>query len=508
MNKLFFLFLLAGLSLCCGTSVEAPAENAQPAPQKLAADIWIKGGTLIDGSGTEAFGADVMIKDDKILYLGATDNIEVSAAQTLEAKGMIVSPGFIDAHSHGGTLNNIAQGVTTICLGQDGNSGKLSSLHARLESEDQALALNEAWWVGHGSLRTGSGVGTRKNPGIKLIDGMREQLSILLQKGAFGLSTGLEYVPGMYASQEELLELARAVGRYDGVMVSHLRNEDDDQLFGAIDELVACGERCRVHVSHIKSVYGKGAARANEILSYLDVAQAKTKGLTADLYPYVASFTTIGIVFPNWARPPADYASVRRSREKELAAYLRDRVNKRNGPEATLLGSGAYVGKTLAQVAKEQNRAFEEVLMDIGPKGASAAYFVMDEELQKALTLWPQLMISSDGSGTMRHPRGYGSFTKVLSEWSLADELMSLETAIYKMTALPAATFGFENRGLLKEGYYADVAIFTPEALRTEADFVNPHILAEGMHFVLINGQIVWQDQKWNGIKAGKLLKK
>ncbi|MEL7530424.1 MAG: amidohydrolase family protein [Bacteroidota bacterium] len=506
-KSLHFLLLYLSL-LACNNPAEAPAENAPPKPQKLSADLWIQGGTIIDGSGGEAFGGDVLIKDQQIIYLGKTEALEVEASQTIDAQGMLVSPGFIDAHSHGGTRNNLAQGVTTLCLGQDGNSGALASLHTKLESENLALALNEAWWVGHGSLRSGSGVGTRKDPGIKLIDGMREQLSILLHKGAFGLSTGLEYVPGMYADQEELLALATAVGQTDGVMVSHMRNEDDDQLFAAIDELAACGERCRVHVSHLKSVYGKGEARAQEIIAYLDQVGAQTQGLTADLYPYTASYTTIGIVFPEWARPPADYPSVRHSREKELAAYLRERVNKRNGPAATLFGSKAYAGKTLAQVAREQNRPFEEVLMDIGPRGASAAYFVMDDELQKALTAWPQLMISSDGSETMHHPRGFGSFTKVLSEWSLEDQIMSLEKAIYKMTGLPAATFGFENRGLLKEGYYADIAIFKPEALRSSASFIKPHRLAEGMHLVLINGQIVWQNQEWNGKKAGQLLKK
>ncbi|MFK7924379.1 MAG: amidohydrolase family protein, partial [Bacteroidia bacterium] len=234
----------------------------------------------------------------------------------------------------------------------------------------------------------------------------------------------------------------------------------------------------------------------------------KTKGLTADLYPYSASYTTIGIVFPKWARPPAKYESVRRSREKELATYLRDRINKRNGPEATLFGSKAYAGKTLAQVAKEQNRPFEAVLMDMGPSGASAAYFVMDDELQKALARWPDLMISSDGSETMRHPRGYGSFTKVISEWSLKDELFSLETAIYKMTGLPAATFGFEKRGLLKEGNFADIAIFKPEAIQAKANFVEPHLLAEGMNWVIINGQIAWDNNQKTSIQAGRLLKK
>ncbi len=423
---------------------------------------------------------------------------------------MIVSPGFIDSHSHGGILNNLAQGVTTICLGQDGNSGSLKQLASELEEDSRKLSLpvNEAWWVGHGTLRSDTGVGTRRDPGAKLIDGMKEQLAILLEKGAFGLSTGLEYIPGIYADQEELIELARVLGRYDGVMVSHIRNEDDDQLFGALDELAACGEYCRVHVSHVKSVYGKGETRAQEIVAYLDQVGASTQGMTADLYPYSASYTTIGIVFPKWARPPADYFSVRRSRGKELSDYLKARVEKRNGPEATLFGSKKYAGKTLAQVAKEQNRPAEEVLMDIGPTGASAAYFVMDDELQKALSAWPHLMISSDGSETMRHPRGYGSFTKVLSEWTLRDEIMSLETAIYKMTGLPAATFGFEKRGLLKEGYYADIAIFKPEDLRAKANFVEPHILAEGMHLVFINGQIVWQGQKWNGTKAGQMLKK
>ncbi|MEM6345949.1 MAG: amidohydrolase family protein [Bacteroidota bacterium] len=507
MKNLSFITLFALLSLHCGSPAEAPVENAQSDPQKLSADIWIKGGSLIDGSGREAFVGDVLIKGQQIIYLGNTEQKIVQAQQTIDASGMTVSPGFIDAHSHGGILNNLAQGVTTICLGQDGNSGSLNTLADELDTKNLQLPLNEAWWVGHGTLRTETGVGTRRNPDDKMIDGMGKQLALLMDKGAFGLSTGLEYIPGIYAEREELLALARVVGRFEGMMVSHIRNEDDDQLFVALDELTACGKYCRVHVSHLKSVYGKGQVRAQEILAYLDKVGVRTKGMSADLYPYSASYTTIGIVFPKWARPPADYFSVRRSREEELSAYLRERVKKRNGPEATLFGSKKYAGKTLAQVAREQNRSSEEVLMDIGPTGASAAYFVMDDELQKALTAWPNLMISSDGSETMHHPRGYGSFTKVLSEWSLEDQIMGLETAIYKMTALPAATFGFEKRGLLKEGYYADIAIFKPENLRAKASFINPHILAEGMHIVLINGQIVWQDQKWIGNKAGQMLK-
>ncbi|MEL6649248.1 MAG: amidohydrolase family protein [Bacteroidota bacterium] len=498
-----YLWLFLFLSGSC----IPPSENAPPPPSEpIIADIWIKGGQVIDGSGTKAFGADVLIKDQNIVYIGATKGIEVKAAQIFSAEGMVVAPGFIDAHSHGGTVNYLAQGVTTLCLGQDGNSGNTNALLAKLESPPFGLPLNEAWWIGHGSLRDDSGIGSRRDPGIKLLDGMRAQLGRIMSAGAFGISTGLEYIPGIYADERELHLLAETVGRFEGVMVSHIRNEDDDQLFAALDELIGCGQFCHVHVSHIKSVYGKGEARAQEILNYLDQAKPKVRGLSADLYPYTASYSTIGLVFPKWARPPADYASVRRSRKQELLDHLRGRVDKRNGPEATLFGSGKYTGKTLAEVSAQEGRPFEENLMDIGPTGASAAYFVMDDTLQRALIQWPELMFCSDGSERMRHPRGYGSFAKII-QWTQED-LLPIETAIHKMTALPAETFGIEKRGKIIEGYYADVAIFAPEQIKARATFSEPHLLAEGMHMVIINGQIAWQEGKMIRKDAGQLLKK
>ena len=255
-------------------------------------------------------------------------------------------------------------------------------------------------------------------------------------------------------------------------------------------------------------VYGKGAERAEEILSFMKRTGSYQNSVTADLYPYTASYTGIGILFPSWAKQPKRYAGIREGRGDELAEFLRNRVNLRNGPEATLFGSAPYKGKTLADVASEYGLPFEIVLRDIiGPYGASAAYFIMDEALQKRLVQDEQIMIGSDGSPTMYHPRGYGSFAKVIEEYAVQDSLMTLEEAIRKMTSLPAETIGLPDRGILTEGAKADILLFDPQKVRALASFDDPHQLASGFDLVIVNGKIAI-DQSGTASRAGKLLLK
>jgi N-acyl-D-amino-acid deacylase len=484
-------------------------------------DLWIKGGNVIDGTGRKARQADVLLSKDRIVFVGKVEAEKLAGQPVFDATGLTLAPGLIDTHVHGDPAqtpafeNFLAQGVTTICLGQDGGSPgleELAKIQVQAQMQDQGsvrgdnrTAPNIAWWLGHGTLRKETGVGFSKNPSAAQQQRMERELEKFMKMGIFGLSTGLEYTPGLYATSSELEALAKVVGKHNGLIMSHMRNEDDDALFASIDELLAQGQHCKVHISHLKSVYGQGEQRAQEIIAYLNQAREAGIELTADLYPYAASYTTIGIVFPDWARPPHDYTRVRRERRAELAAYLRQRVNKRNGPEATLFGSGSYAGKTLATVARAQNKAFEEVLIEMGPNGASAAYFVMDVALQKALAQWPWLMFSSDGSPTMRHPRGYGSFARVLGEWTGED--LPLEEAIRKMTALPAQTIGLSQRGKLQEGYFADVIAFDPQKIEARATFANPHQTARGMAAVWVNGVRVWEEEEFKGEFPGRNLR-
>lgn len=334
-----------------------------------------------------------------------------------------------------------------------------------------------------------------------------------LEAGCFGLSTGLEYQPGSFSKLNELIAIAKPVGKRGGVISSHTRNEDDEAVQNSIAELIEQGEsgNCAVNISHLKVVYGHGVPRAEEILEQMQDARQRGVSITADMYPYQASYTGIGIVFPDWAKPPFKYEEVVRTQRDELSSFLKKRIQMRNGPEATLFGTAPWAGKTLKQVAKELGKSFEDVLIDdIGPKGASGAYFVMDQELQDRLFLDPYIMAGSDGSPSMRHPRGYGSFAKVIRYYVKEKKLLKLEEAIYKMSGLPAKTVGLveQNRGLLKEGFIADILVFDPDQIKDEATFENPHELARGFDWVIVNGQIVRSNGEFTENRPGKMLRK
>jgi N-acyl-D-aspartate/D-glutamate deacylase len=329
-----------------------------------------------------------------------------------------------------------------------------------------------------------------------------------LEAGCFGMTTGLEYIPGMYAPAYELEYLAKIVGENHKLITSHVRNEDDDALEASLRELLAQGKYCQVHVSHMKSVFGKGAERAQEILNIIEEARQDSIAVTADVYPYTASFTGIGIVFPDWAKAPNNYKQVVRTRRKELATFLRDKITQRNGPEATLLGTPPYAGKTLAQIANEKNKPFEDVLIeDIGPTGASGAYFVMDDTLQETFLKSPFVMVCSDGSPTMRHPRGYGSFAKIIETYVQEKQLFPLEEAIRKMTYLSAQTMHLPDRGQVAAGKKADILVFDPRKVKAKATFEAPHQLAEGFSYVIVNGEIARTNQGMGTHRYGKILK-
>ncbi len=475
-------------------------------------DLWIRGGRVF--SPDQRFeSADLLIDDGKIVYRGWVDSTILKPRKVIKAENAIVAPGFIDPHAHGNPMrtpefdNFLAMGVTTIFLGQDGSSPAYTPLSQWMDRVDSlALGVNIATFVGHGTLRHLSGVNYDSIPNPEGMQKMKQLLTQGLQDGAYGMSMGLEYNPGGFAQLEELNQLARIVGQYDGLITSHVRNEDDDAVAESIKELIAQAEFCPVNVSHMKSVYGKGSERAEELLDLLH-APAKHR-ITADVYPYTASFTGIGIVFPDWAKGPNDYEKIKRTRRQELLDFLRNKVIARNGPEATLLGTGDYRGKTLAQLSEEQNRPFEEVLLDIGPRGASGAYFVMDEALQNRLIQDSLVMICSDGSPTMNHPRGYGSFAKIIEEMVVRDSMLTLQEAIYKMSTQTASVYGLTERGELAVGKKADIVIFRPEEVKAKADYTSPHALAEGFRYVIVNGAVKIEAGVKKEVGNGEMLRK
>ncbi len=322
------------------------------------------------------------------------------------------------------------------------------------------------------------------------------------------MSTGLEYNPGLNAGVAELRALAQVVGKNDRMIMSHMRNEDDEALEDSIAELLEQGEDARVHISHLKSVYGKGVERANEILGILDAARASGIEITAEIYPYSASYTGIGIVFPVWAKTAEQFAIAKIDRREELATYLRDRVNRRNGPEATLLGTDPWTGRTLAELAHEMEMPFEDVLIDvIGPQGGSGAYFVMNDELQAQLIRNPFVGVCSDGSPTGFHPRGHGTFAKIIESFVVNDGLLTLPEAVQKMTSFPANVLGISDRGVIKANMKADLIIFDPQMVRETASYPDPLQLADGFDVVVVNGAIARERGRLSDSMHGTVLR-
>jgi len=477
-------------------------------------DVHIVGGTVIDGTGAPGRRADVLIRNGRIIAVGLPTDVD--AARTIDATGLVVTPGFIDPHAHGdlrmtpGFPNFTAMGVTTICLGQDGASPGGMAFDKWLAIVDKGRTRpNIAPFVGHGTLRHAAGIGMKSDPSAAELALLYELVDKAMQQGAFGVSMGLEYEPGRFATADELAGIFRVVTRNGGLVMSHIRTEDDDTIGGALAEF--CGaspEGGHAHVAHMKIVYGKGVTRAEALLADIDRHRESGRRITADVYPYVASFTGLGIVFPDWARPPNDYAAAVANRRGELAEHLHRRVTRRNGPAAMLFGSGQWEGRTLAEVAEHEGLPFADVLIALGPNGASAAYFVMDREVMERLLTADHVMVSSDGSPTMRHPRGYGAFARVIRQFVIERELLSLPAAIHKMTGLTAATVGLRDRGLIAEGMAADVLVFDPEKVVDRATFAQPYERAEGFDMVLINGVVVREQGEFTDARPGVLLRR
>jgi N-acyl-D-amino-acid deacylase len=493
----------------------ACAPHATPAPSTPATTL-ITNARIIDGSGDAARVGSVRIASDRISEVG--DLRANPGERVIDASGLVLSPGFIDTHSHHDgrlfemrdALAAVSQGITTIVVGQDGGSrSPLSEFFSRLEREP--AAVNVASYSGHGSLREqvmGEDYKRRATP--QEIERMRDLLRADMQAGALGLSTGLEYDPGIYSAPEEVVDLAKVASSYGGRYISHIRSEDR-HFWQAIDEIIAIGREARlpVQVSHIKLAMRSLWGRADSLVRVLDRARASGVDITADIYPYTYWQSTLTVLFPE-----RDFDN------RTTAEFV---LREISAPEGLLLArfdpDTTYVGRTVAQIAAARGTDPPSTLMALireslalekatGNSSESVIGTSMDERDIERLLAWPFTNVCSDGGLAGRHPRGFGAFTRVLGEYTRARRILTLEDAIRKMTSLSAQNVGIVGRGRVAPGYYADLVLFDPATVRDEATPVQPQARSVGIRSVWVNGEIVYEDNTATGRHPGRVLRR
>lgn len=488
------------------------------------ADIIISGGTVYNGSGAEAVVADVVIKGERIIYVGQAGR-RFQADTIIHADGSIVCPGFIDPHSHQeGTLlktrsdeNYLRMGVTTVFTGMCGGSQyPLSEYFAKLEK--QGIGPNTASFTGHGALRSRV-MGEEARPStVEEVDKMKELFSKDLESGSFGLSTGLFYVPGCFAEIDEVYELARFMAPYGGMYTTHVRYENKDGigLQASIEEALNVGRVANVpvNISHIKCLGKSVWGQSDAVIAMIEKAQREGVKATADQYPYQASGTSVtSALFPAWCRDGGNAGLRKRladslMREK-IKAEVAELVVERGGAETILFTSGKYKGRTLSEVASEMCLDPVDAAIELAKKGSPGlATFVMSESDIRNFMKQPWVMNCTDGGDYGGHPRPAGSFAEKIQKYVVNEKVISIGDMIRRSTGLVAETYKIKDRGRIEAGCFADVLVFKPEEIRANATFKSPKNMATGFQYVIVNGTITVDHDHYTGALKGKVIRR
>ncbi|MEQ8330280.1 MAG: amidohydrolase family protein [Longimicrobiales bacterium] len=493
-------------------------------------DILFRGGTVYDGSGAVAVVADVGVSGDRIVFLGDARAEDVHGRREIDATGLIVSPGFIDPHAHAqGDLaheergprenrNYLMQGVTTVVVGNDGH-GTWDVAGQREAFGDPGIGTNAALLVGFGSVR-GEVMGMRDEaPTPAELERMKALVADAMEAGALGLATGLFYAPQSYASTDEVVEMARVVGRYGGIYDSHLRDESSYSigLLAAVQEAIDIGAAAGVpvNISHLKALGVDVWGQSEEVIALIRAARARGQQVTADQYPYEASGSSLhASLLPRWAQAGGEDSLKMRLADPELRPLIetemRENMRRRNGPDAFLITGGedrSLRGKTLADIAAERGEdPLHTAIAIIENGGAGVGSFNMNERDIARFMQAEFVMTGSDGSGG--HPRKYGTYPRKIRKYVLEDSVISMARMIEASSGQPAAVLGLEGRGRLAEGVFADVAVFDPATIRDEATFLDPTRLSTGMRYVLVNGVLAVDDGQPTGALAGRVVER
>ena len=523
------------------------------------ADTIIRNGYIVDGSGNPWFRGDVSIRDGRISEVGKVSD---TAEMIIDAKDMIVSPGFIDIHTHSDTTlpvnpyaeSKIRQGVTTEVTGNCGNSSapiandaveeiqqKFKNLGLKIQwrsmkeyldfIHQQGCSVNFAALVGHGTVRKSIvGYENRIASGNE-IEKMKQFLAEALQDGAFGMSTGLIYPPGCYTDTEELVELTKTVGACNGIYVSHIRDEGA-KVIEAGEEAIYIGKETNtpVHWSHVKAAGSKVWGKTSEILALMENARAEGIDVSGDVYPYEATSTGLSMFLPKWAHDGGRSMLIQRLKDPDIRAQLSEEITARRRTR------GNWDKIIIASVSQNRNKLFEglsvdaiskklekdpvdvviDLLADDDGEVGMVSFAMSDDDIQTLLK-HPLIMIGSDGNSLSPHgilgngkphPRHYGTFPRILGHYVRDKKVLSLEQAVKKMTSLPAWRLGLRDRGLLVPGMKADITIFDPDRIADRATYTDPHQYPVGIHYVLVNGILTIKEGNHTLAKAGQILKR
>ena len=499
------------------------------------ADILIENGKIIDGTGNSWIIGDLAITDGKIVAKGHLTNW--TANKIIDATGLVVSPGFIDVHTHIEDLekknpeanNFLFDGVTTVITGNCGTSHTdIKKYFDYLDS--LKLSINVGTLVGHNDVRKAVMGTARRNPTEEEMQKMETLVEKAMQDGAVGLSTGLIYIPGTYSKTEEVVRLAKAAAKYNGVYTSHIRSEGDSVVIAVNEALdIARKARMPVEISHYKVVGEQNWGRSKETIPLIIKAREEGIDATIDQYPYTASSTNMGTMLPSWVLADSQDSIVARlsnpSIRKRITDFMLKGLKKRGldhftyAVVANFKADKSYNGKSIEEVNTMLGRAHtaeEEAntVMDMMSKGGSSMVFHgMCEEDVKAIMQYPFNMFASDGGirvigEGVPHPRSYGTNARVLGRYVREQKVISLEEAIRRMTSLPAEKFQLKNIGLLCEGYHADITIFDENTINDLSTYDKPHQYSEGVKYVLVNGKLTINESKHTGERNGRTVKR